>query len=167
MKIGISPQTVTSWQTFKPSVKQPNPFVNPNPFAGKADIVELSVGGKSKSEEFSQLRQDVDMLIQQLEASRAQAGSQSKEMETKLKCLQIAMRIMRGDDVPWQDHRFLAENDSKLYLQAMSLRTENDHPEKHKRLSEDEESSNASDAAAVPEVSGEGEVSEAGETESE
>ena len=165
MKIGAYSAVV--WQTFKPAVKPPNPFTNPHPFGNKVDIVELSVGGKSKSDEFSQLRQDVDMLIQQLENSRAQADSQSKEMETKLKCLQIAMRIMRGDDVPWQDHRFLAENDSKLYLQAMSLRMENDDPERHKRLSEDEEPSNASDAAAAEEVSGDDQVSETGEAEPE
>jgi len=54
----------------------------------------------------------------------------------KLAAIRIAMRISNGDNVPMQDHRFLAEYDSALYKAAMqaSLVADNDNPKKYDSL---------------------------------
>jgi len=57
----------------------------------------------------------------------------AKEARRKLAAMRIAMRIAKGDNVPMQDHRFLAEYDSKLYKTALkaSLMAQNNDPKDH------------------------------------
>ena len=77
----------------------------------------------------------------------AQSAEQSDGMadiwRKKAILLKIATRIMNGDDVPWRDHKFLAENNIELYKKAVSLRRVNDDPEEHDALSDGEEGNNA------------------------
>ena len=58
------------------------------------------------------------------------------ERKKKLMAMKIAMRIANGDNVPMQDHRFLAEYDSKLYMAAMkaSLTADNKDPKDYDSL---------------------------------
>ena len=66
----------------------------------------------------------------------------------KLAAMKIAMRISNGDNVPMQDHRFLAEYDSALYKAAMqaSLVADNDNPRNYDSMVD--EMSAAENAAA-------------------
>jgi len=61
------------------------------------------------------------------------------EARRKMTAMKIAMRISKGDNVPMQDHRFLAEYDANLYKSALkaSLTAENDDPETHDSLAEE------------------------------
>jgi hypothetical protein len=55
------------------------------------------------------------------------------ERRNKLAAMKIAMRISNGDNVPLQDHRFLAEYDPNLYKAALkaSLVANNKDPNYH------------------------------------
>jgi len=53
--------------------------------------------------------------------------------------MKIAKRISNGDNVPMQDHRFLAEFDPNLYKAALkaSLVADNDDPEDYESLADE------------------------------
>jgi hypothetical protein len=53
--------------------------------------------------------------------------------------MKIARRISNGDNVPMQDHRFLAEFDPNLYKAALkaSLVADNDDPEDYESLADE------------------------------
>jgi len=90
----------------------------------------------------------------------------------KMTAMKIAMRISKGDIVPMQDHRFLAEYDSALYKAAMnaSVVANNKDPERHESLADElaayeAEKANRSSAVDSTEseiTDGEAAVSEAG-----
>jgi hypothetical protein len=58
------------------------------------------------------------------------------ERRNKLAAMKIAMRISNGDNVPLQDHRFLAEYDPNLYKAALkaSLVADNKDPKDYDSL---------------------------------
>lgn len=76
--------------------------------------------------------------LKQLESSSEQQKASNENTKILIKCLMIAMRIMAGDEVPKEDHRFLAKYDMGLYHRAISMRIMRENPKKYKRLSEDE-----------------------------
>lgn len=80
----------------------------------------------------------IEELKQQLANANEQAESTGESMRTQMKCQKIALRIMAGDIVPPEDYRYLAKNNSKLYSMSIMLRANQEHPKKHKRVSEDE-----------------------------
>ena len=61
------------------------------------------------------------------------------EARRKMTAMKIAKRISNGDNVPMQDHRFLAEFDSNLYKAALkaSMVADNDDPEDHDSLADE------------------------------
>ena len=61
------------------------------------------------------------------------------EAKKKLAAMKIAMRIANGDNVPIDDHRWLAEYDSALYKAALkaSLVADNDDPKDYDSLIEE------------------------------
>jgi len=65
--------------------------------------------------------------------------SKTTEARRKLYAMKIAQRIAKGDNVPMQDHRFLAEFDSALYKTSLraSLTADNDDPETHDSLADE------------------------------
>ena len=75
-------------------------------------------------------------------------------MKVMIKCMQIAMRIMSGHNVPEADHRYLMDNDSSLYSKAVMMKIQKIDPEDLERLSEDEEEegeeTDGIDAASIP-----------------
>ncbi|MCL2616009.1 MAG: hypothetical protein FWD96_00020 [Defluviitaleaceae bacterium] len=89
--------------------------------------------------QLKEMRAQVDNLRSQWESASVQADAKAEYLRKKLIALEIATRIMNGDEVPTQDHRFLAEFDIALYAKALSLRQPNDDPEKHDSLLEDDE----------------------------
>jgi hypothetical protein len=81
-------------------------------------------------------------VVNQLEDVREQGKAAAESWKVRIKCLKIAMRIIVGDEVPVEDHRYLAKNDPELYFEALSRRMPKEHPRKHERLSEDEKPDN-------------------------
>jgi len=65
--------------------------------------------------------------------------------------MKIAQRVSKGDNVPMQDHRFLAEFDSSLYKTALkaSMVAENDNPEDHESLIDELAATEQAKAGAV------------------
>ena len=86
-------------------------------------------------------RAEGEALRKQMENAKEQGEAMGKALEVIRKCMVIAMRIIKGDKVPKEDHKFLRENDLERYVKAIMLRQANDNPKKHKRVSEDEEES--------------------------
>ena len=127
-----------------------------------ADTVEISKTGQkiqAALEEQTRMESELDRLRQQLENSKIASEAAAKEAKTRMKCLMIAMRIQSGDEVPEADKKYLAKNDLGLYARAISMRMEKEKPQKHKRLSEDEDeamqvsgSSEALQAVNSPEI---------------
>ncbi|MCL2125526.1 MAG: hypothetical protein FWH33_06005 [Oscillospiraceae bacterium] len=114
----------------------------------EADIDEVTISNgsiaKAKEENnlsdaLEKMRAESRELQRQLEAAREQGDGMADYFKKKLQCIIIAMRIMQGDKVPPEDHRFLAEEEPELYHKAMSMRVEKEDPEEYDRLSEDEE----------------------------
>lgn len=66
-----------------------------------------------------------------------------------LKVLQIAMRIIAGDNVPSKDERFLAEKDPAMYGRALLLRRQKDDPKDYKSLLEDKKDDIESEGASL------------------
>jgi len=65
--------------------------------------------------------------------------SDDTEAQRKMTAMKIAKRISNGDNVPMQDHRFLAEFDPNLYKAALkaSLVADNDDPEDYESLADE------------------------------
>ena len=82
-----------------------------------------------------------EMLAQEKERSE----QMQKQMENYNKCMQIASRIMMGDDVPTKDHNFLMENNREIYAKALtigsSMRMIKSDIKKHKSVLNDDENS--------------------------
>lgn len=82
-----------------------------------------------------QMAQFQEMAIQQQERVQ-EAG---KTARTQAKCMKIAMRLAAGDKVPYQDERFLMENDPELHSKAMSVRIPKQDPEEYDSVLEEED----------------------------
>lgn len=88
---------------------------------------------------------EVAEILKQLE--EAPDSSDNPYMD-KIKCLQIAMRIINGDHVPTKDRKFLLENEPQMYLRASLLRRNNDDPKKYKSLVEDKKDDATTDESS-------------------
>jgi len=64
--------------------------------------------------------------------------SAETEAQKKMTAFKISQRISKGDNVPMQDHRFLAEYDPNLYKASLkaSLVADNKEPENHDSLAD-------------------------------
>lgn len=99
-------------------------------------------------------------MFEQLEAAHAQAKATGEGLREKMMCLEIAMRIISGDNVPKEDHQYLLKKDPGLYMRAISMRFQKEDPKDHDRLTEDEEDD------GVKATGGDGTVSRASGTKS-
>ena len=126
------------------------------------DAVEISTESAEKTgtlaDELKKMADELKEFEEQLEISRKQSEGAAEGWRVLIRCLKIASRIMNGDIVPKEDHRYLAEHDPKLYAKAITLRVHNDDPKKYKRVSEDEKQdkaekeNNKADAASADPV---------------
>jgi hypothetical protein len=147
-----SVKTGAAAQVKAPEIQAPE-------FLAIEDTVAISAEAKSKSDDFQnmldEMRNEMKALREGLKQAREAGEGAAKGWRDKIKCLQIAMRIMSGDKVPLEDHRFLRDRDSELYAKAIKLRIEKEDPKEYDRLSDDEETddgyavSGARDAAPV------------------
>lgn len=99
-------------------------------------------------------------MLDELNASNEEADAMAKQLKMRMKCVEIARRIMQGKKVPLKDERFLMENDPKSYQLAMALRKPPKKDEKECKSvldDEDEESESSGGEEAAPvEFSAEG-----------
>lgn len=111
-----------------------------NPAPQKEDSISFSAQSKTEARNgMNYGAGQYQSLLDQLENSNRQSDAVGKDMETRRKCMLIAMRIMSGDKVPMEDYRYLAKNDQGLYSRAVMMRMEKKNPKEYDRLSEDEE----------------------------
>ena len=85
------------------------------------------------------VRDDSEALKLQLMSIWQQRDAAENEYEVRRKCLQIAMRLMKGAKVSPEDMQFLLENDPGLYLQAMLMRPVKTDSEEYESISGDED----------------------------
>jgi len=86
-------------------------------------------------------------LAQMLEQLRESSDPSNNPYMDKIKCLQIAMRILNGDKVPSRDRKFLMEKEPALYSQSVLLSRKNNKPKKYKSLLDDEKSDDETNQA--------------------
>jgi hypothetical protein len=85
------------------------------------------------------LRANARRLKEELEAAREAAKAQADYFKIMRICMEIAARIIRGDNVPQSDEDFLLEHAPGLYKIAMSVRNYNkEDPEDHESLLDDD-----------------------------
>lgn len=78
---------------------------------------------------------EIEQMLKDLKEASNKTGN---PLDLFTKCIQIALRIMKGDNVPIKDMHFLAENEPELYSNALLLRQKKDKPKDHDSLLEDE-----------------------------
>lgn len=61
-------------------------------------------------------------LLEEPDAESQELDALSEQMKSKMKCLEIAMRIMKGKKVPPEDEQYLMENDPEGYKLAMAMK---------------------------------------------
>ena len=120
------------------------------------DIVDISAEAKNKSVDFQKmlddLRNEMQALREGLKQAREAGEGAAQAWKERIKCLQIAMRIMSGDIVPEEDHRYLREKDMELYSRAIQLRIVKEDPEEYDRLSDDDDKRNNKASDALPDA---------------
>ncbi|MCL2078626.1 MAG: hypothetical protein FWH17_02150 [Oscillospiraceae bacterium] len=106
------------------------------------DTVEITDEAKEKANDLKSKRENFlneqRSLLEELRRVGEMSEGLAEGWKIKIKCLQIAMRIMSGNEVPKEDHRFLMENDAELYSRAISMKIQKTDPEEYDRLSEDD-----------------------------
>lgn len=116
--------------------------------------VEISSGVKNKTEDtyndLQKMANDLQGMKEQLNNISEQGQGSAEAARIRMICMKIAFRIIKGDKVPIEDHRYLQKHDPELYAEAISKKMPNIDPEEHDRLSEDDESddSNTTDDSA-------------------
>jgi hypothetical protein len=79
----------------------------------------------------------MQQISQDMEAAREAAEAEAEFWRLMRKAMQIAARIMRGDNVPQQDYNFLAEKSPGLFMLAVSMRNHNNEdPKDYEALSD-------------------------------
>jgi len=174
----IIAQEVVSKTKDKPAAQKNEPeFQIPNILLPEEieDVVDISGGTKKKEidwqKKLEEMRNEMRALREELKRAREAGEGAAEAWKVRIKCLQIAMRIMSGDKVPDEDHRYLREKDPELYGRSITLRIKKKDPKEYDRLSEDERDGSTvydparaatAEAAAQP---GEAEASPAGAAE--
>ncbi len=89
-----------------------------------------------------QERNMMDMYQQQMEAAKENADAMGEAMKDVGRALEIARRMMKGDIVPPSDEKFLMDYNKDIYMGAKNMQAmaQNEDPEKHDSVLEEEES---------------------------
>ncbi|USF26738.1 hypothetical protein N510_001670 [Firmicutes bacterium ASF500] len=61
-------------------------------------------------------------MLDYMETEEDKLDAMSEQLDVQMKCLKIAMNIMKGKKVPPEDERYLMENDPEGYKLAISMR---------------------------------------------
>ena len=109
------------------------------------DKIEISDQGRDISQRHSdaleRLQQKsaaLQQVMRQMAEARETARAQAEAWRIKRLVMEIAARIIRGDNVPQRDKDFLLEHSPGMFKLAMSLRdVNNEDPEDHASIAED------------------------------
>ena len=66
--------------------------------------------------------EDSGGLLGYMETEEDKLDAMSEQLDVQMKCLKIAMNLMKGKKVPPEDERYLMENDPNGYKQAMAMK---------------------------------------------
>ncbi len=104
-------------------------------------------------------------MLDYMETEEDKLDAMSEQLDVQMKCLKIAMNIMKGKKVPPEDERYLMENDPNGYKLAMSMKSMVKEDKKECKSVLDDEDKNGSSETGEAESasSGEGAVSSGGE----
>ena len=109
-------------------------------------------------------------ILDMLDGAGGESGeleAEAQEMKTKMKCLEIAARMMRGKRIPPKDEQYLMIHDPKGYQIALALRKPPKKDEKEcKSVLEDEEQGTGETSEAEATVEDGGEASSGGDAAS-
>jgi len=109
----------------------------------QSTIFDMSPMARQNMEQRTAKFEMLDRLRQDMENAREAAEAEAEYWEKMRIAMEIARRIMRGDNVPPQDESFLMEHNPGLYKLATSLRDfTNDDPEDHDSLLGDQREGN-------------------------
>ena len=90
------------------------------------------------------LQNEQQRMTEQMDSARQTAEAQNEQFRNMQIAMEIAARIMRGDNVPLCDKEFLLEHSPGMFKLAMSARNHNNEdPEDHDALSRDRDESPA------------------------
>ncbi len=84
-------------------------------------------------------KQEMDYLYTDMEQQKKKMDQLEKMLRTQRLCMKIAASIMRGDRVPPEDMKYLAEHDPDGFKLAMAMRKPKRNPEKCKSVLKDED----------------------------
>ncbi len=76
----------------------------------------MLAGGKNAEE-------DSGGLLGYMETEEDKLDAMSEQLDTQMKCLKIAMNIMKGKKVPPEDERYLMEHDPNGYKLAIAMKS--------------------------------------------
>ena len=100
-------------------------------------------------------------MLDYMETEEDKLDAMSEQLDVQMKCLKIAMNIMKGKKVPPEDERYLMENDPNGYKLAMSMKSMVKEDKKECKSVLDDEDKNGSSKTGEAESAsgGEGAVS--------
>ena len=104
-------------------------------------------------------------MLDYMETEEDKLDAMSEQLDVQMKCLKIAMNIMKGKKVPPEDERYLMENDPNGYKLAMAMKSMVKEDKKECKSVLDDEDKNGSSKTGEAESAsgGEGAVSSGGE----
>jgi len=112
------------------------------------DTVSISVEAKNLlAEDENLMNRNLEEFKEMMKQLRESSDGKNPYID-RIKCIQIAMRIMSGDNVPNKDKYFLAENEPQMYSNALLLRKQNDKPKDYDSILEDDEGDAMIDASS-------------------
>ena len=98
---------------------------------------------KLNEKEITENKENLEKAVKaqnEMEFNRQKMNNEKEKMKIALTCLEISRRIISGDSVPYNDHKFLLKNDPQLYGRSMSMRFPKNNPFKYRQLSDKEKS---------------------------
>lgn len=112
---------------------------------------ELENPTKAKREEY---KDDLQRFLENLNSEDDDKGNSFMDIA---KCMKIAKRIQNGDKVPMKDIKFLAKNQPKLFMMAMTFRrNDNPDPKKYKTALDKKDEERVESEGEYTEVTGAG-----------
>ncbi len=132
----------SSQSPLEESINKPN-------FNRDTDAVFISGAARNVSQEQKSLATRIERFqtaMKLLDNLNETTEGREDGFSERLKCIKIALRIIKGDKVPLKDMVFLAEKEPGMYSNAILLKENNENPKKHKSIIGDEDSKATSDS---------------------
>ncbi len=126
-----------------------NTDLNTQSFSKKtSDLTDDEI--RLNEKEIAENKENLEKAIKaqnEMELNRQKMNNEKEKMKIALTCLEISRRIISGDSVPYDDHKFLLKNDPQLYGRSMSMRFPKSNPFKYRQLSDKEKSQSVQELA--------------------